>query len=239
MLEYAGKTGKLNRKHRDRKQNNNIQEKKLTKPVQDLQSTPENRSRMKKLLMAFGIVMIMFIVAYTSSVPGESGYEFNPDDFKTPKEISVEKSYSWDVVSAPKFASTDVTTGKTVSLNQQKGTLVLLNFVNYGCNPQINEIVSAQLLIVKELYEQRGDFEPISVFCGCCPESTLKNFASQNGLNWTWILDKDYSVIKLYSEYVSAYGYPTLVFVDENGDIQDATGYLEKSELAARIKQYN
>jgi uncharacterized C2H2 Zn-finger protein len=202
----------------------------------------ETRSRVKKISLAIGIIFIIFLVAYTSAVPLESNeraQEFNPGLVcEVPLEIDTYKIVNWKVVSASNFIAKDVITGETTSLDANRGSMVLLNFVNYGCNANINKIVSAQLIAVKELYEERGDFEPFSVFCGCCPVETLKNFAETNEFNWTWVLDSDYTIIKSYTEYVSAYGYPTLVYIDGTGKIQDATGYLEKSELSAKIEQY-
>jgi uncharacterized C2H2 Zn-finger protein len=199
------------------------------------------KSRIKRFGMAIGIVLIVIIVAYNLvGPPGSEGKAFKSELVpEIPKELGMATPSSWPVVPAPEFSGTDVLTGRSVSLISFRGSLVLLNFVNYGCDPQLNQIVSAQLLAVKELWsERRNDFEPLSVFCGCCPEDTLKTFAEQNELTWTWILDSDYSIIKLYIDYVSAYSYPTLIFIDVDGDVRDATGFLEKSELSSKIDQY-
>lgn len=69
-------------------------------------------------------------------------------------------------VLAPDFTGTDVTTENTVKLSDYIGKAVLLNFVNYGCDQRTNQVVSEQLLAIKDLYESRNDFEPLSVFCG-------------------------------------------------------------------------
>lgn len=138
---------------------------------------------------------------------------------------------------APDFTGVDVITGDTVSLSQFSGTVVLLNFVNYGCDPSTNQVVSAQLLAIKNLTEQRDDFEPLSVFCGCCPEETLRNFATENELDWSWILDSDYSIIQLYMEQVKQYGYPTLIFINQDQYLVDYTGYLDVATLSAKIDE--
>ena len=138
-------------------------------------------------------------------------------------------------VPAPGFTAVDVVTGQSVSLDQFAGKNVLLNFVNYGCSTSINEAVSAQLLAVRTLTQQRSDFIPVSVFCGCCPVQTLKQFAESNGLKWPWLLDADNSIITKYSDYVGQYGYPTLVFVDKDQIIRDASGPLSIAELGNRL----
>jgi len=138
---------------------------------------------------------------------------------------------------APDFTAVDVVTGETISLDQFNGSVVLLNFVNYGCNPSTNEIVGAQLLAIKELREQRDDFVPISVFCGCCPIDVLRDFAKQNELTWPWILDTDYSIVGEYTRHLREYGYPTLIFIDEEQQIREVSGYCDVSTLAAKIDQ--
>ncbi len=136
---------------------------------------------------------------------------------------------------APDFSAVDVVTGKTISLKQYNGSIVLLNFVNYGCNPSTNQIVGAQLLAIKQLQSQRNDFVPISVFCGCCPPEVLRQFAKDNNLNWPWILDTDYSIARKYANYLKSYGYPTLVFIDKDQLIQGFSGYLDLSTLNTKL----
>ena len=192
--------------------------------------------------MALGVVIIVFLLAFNSAGTDtdkrNDKYERTELVTEIPDEVTAKTSYSWEVVRAPSFSSTDVLTNQEVALKNYEGSLILLNFVNYGCNPNINKIVSAQLLAVKELIGERSDFETLSVFCGCCPIETLKNFAIQNEFNWTWSLDSDYSIIQLYRDYVAAYGYPTLVFIDASGYIQDATGYLDRSELDSKLDEF-
>lgn len=140
-------------------------------------------------------------------------------------------------VTAPDFTGVDVVTGKTVSLRQFSGSAVLLNFVNYGCNPSLNKVVSAQLLAIKKLQKQRGDFVPVSVFCGCCPPEVLRQFAKDNELNWTWILDTDNSIVRKYGNYLRKYGYPTLVFINKDQLINEVTGYTNLSSLDEKINK--
>jgi len=139
------------------------------------------------------------------------------------------------LVLAPDFSSVDVVTGEGISLSQLKGKIVLLNFVNYGCDQRTNQIVSEQLLAIKSLTEQRDDFIPLSVFCGCCPVETLRNFATENELTWAWILDSDYAIIGDYLDYVRDYGYPTLIFINKNQNIVDYSGYSDVSTLSIMI----
>jgi hypothetical protein len=102
-------------------------------------------------------------------------------------------------------------------------------------DPSTNNVVSAQLLAIRDLQNKRSDFTPVSVFCGCCPEDTLKDFATQNGLEWPWILDSDYSIVNSYVDYLRAYGYPTLIYIDHEMNIRNVTGYTGLVDLSAKL----
>jgi len=136
---------------------------------------------------------------------------------------------------APDFTGVDVVTGRTVSLGQYEGTTVLVNFVNYGCSSSLNRIVSDQLLAIRALSDQRGDFIPLSVFCGCCPPDALRDFAEQNGMTWPWVLDVDNTIVRLYQDHLRQYGYPTLVLIDGGQLISEVAGYADLDRLDAMI----
>ncbi len=157
----------------------------------------------------------------------------NPDDAQKPNNKNTGSSLI--NVTAPDFNAVDVVTGQAVSLKQFAGSAILLNFVNYGCNPGINDAVSAQLLAVKQLKQQRSDFVPVSVFCGCCSPDVLRQFAKQNNFDWPWILDTDYSIAAKYGNYLKKYGYPTLVFIDKDMVIREYSGAIDISTLTQKI----
>ena len=138
---------------------------------------------------------------------------------------------------APDFTAVDVVTNQKITLSQFKGSMVLLNFVNYGCDPSLNNIVSKQLLAIKALKNQRTDFTPVSVFCGCCPPEVLRDFAKQNDLSWPWILDTDNSIVRKYISYLRKYGYPTLVFIDQDQLVRQVSGYSDLTALSAKFDQ--
>ncbi len=137
--------------------------------------------------------------------------------------------------SAPDFTGVDVVTNEKIKLSQFTGSAVLLNFVNYGCDPSVNNVVSKQLLTIKELIRQRNDFMPVSVFCGCCPPDVLRDFAKNNGLTWPWILDTDNSIARKYLSYLRKFGYPTLVFIDPDQTIRGSAGYSDLATLSTKI----
>ena len=168
---------------------------------------------------------------------GERNGEFvvvKPDESIEP---SNPKSITPKFTRAPDFTGVDVVTNERISLSQFSGSIVLLNFVNYGCNPSVNQVVSAQLLAIKELTKQRDDFIPLSIFCGCCPPSALRDFAEENDLSWSWILDTDNSIVPQYGRYLRKYGYPTLIFIDKEQNIREVAGYSNVPTLSAQIDE--
>lgn len=187
-----------------------------------------------------GATQILSVVA-TLNNPGT--YKVTWDDVSQPLVVNPGETLAPNnapnnaTATAPDFTAVDVVTGKTISLKQYSGSAILLNFVNYGCNPSTNQIVGAQLLAIKQLQSQRTDFMPISVFCGCCPPDVLRQFAKDNNLNWPWILDSDYSIAAKYASSLQRFGYPTLIFIDKNQAITEVTGYTNLSTLTEKINK--
>ncbi len=196
----------------------------LKKEINQIMEDLRVRRRQRNILSILFVALLIFLpVAYAVTVPTE--------------QLSIPESPNpnRDLVFSPNFSSIDVVTGESISLSQFKGNVILLNFVNYGCNQRTNQIVSKQLLAIKSLTEQRDDFISISVFCGCCPVDTLRNFAEENELSWPWILDSNYFIIREYEDYVKEYGYPTLVFINQDQYIVEFSGFKDVSTLSQII----
>jgi peroxiredoxin len=193
-----------------------------------------------KLTISSGILVVL-IGALAACTPFQAANVAAPitqTPVVNPGEISSRSNFQNAATQiAPDFKAVDVITGKTVSLREYSGSKILLNFVNYGCDPSTNQKVGAQLLAIKKLQSQRGDFVPISVFCGCCPLEVLRQFAKDNNLNWPWILDSDYSIATKYSDSINSFGYPTLIFIDKNQLVVEVTGYTDLSILNEKINQ--
>jgi len=136
-------------------------------------------------------------------LPSESPGSYKVTWGELIEEFTVVKAYQNDTtdydasnkVVALDSSSVDVVTNQQITLSSLKESIVLLNFVNYGCDPSLNNVVCKQLLAIKEPYSQLKDFTSVSVFCGCCPSEVLRDFAEQNDLAWPWILDTDYSIV--------------------------------------------
>lgn len=194
----------------------------------------------EKVTIAAGASQLVSVLACRSKpgiykvIWGELTGEFT---VVRPTEPSSPKITAPNPSTAPDFTGVDVVTNATISLSQFKGSTVLLNFVNYGCDPSVNQIVGAQLLAIRELMEQRDDFTPLSIFCGCCPPDTLRSFAKENGLTWPWILDTDNSIVRQYVSYLREYGYPTLIFIDKGQYIREVSGYCDVPTLSVKIDE--
>lgn len=182
------------------------------------------------------------LLSITTTINNPSTYKVTWDDTSqnlvvVPQEIATGDTQNTTPGIAPGFSAGDVITGQNISLSQYQGSVILLNFVNYGCDPSTNQKVGAQLLAIKQLQSQRSDFVPFSVFCGCCPPEVLRQFAKDNNLNWPWILDSDYSIAQKYTNFLKKFGYPTLIFIDKNQSITEVAGYTDLSGLSEKINK--
>jgi len=178
------------------------------------------------------LAVLLIAVSGFSLACSDSGVSQVDTDKTEPIKFDAE-----DGVIAPDFTAKDVVTDQDITLSDYQGTVVLLTFVSYGCSESINDVVSRQLLDIKEVYDQRNDFVPVSVFCGCCPEDVLRDFAEENDLIWPWVLDTDYSVLGDYEDYLSAYDYPILVYIDQEQNIREVSGYSDQNVLADKLDQ--
>ena len=195
------------------------------------------------LMLGISLLVILVIgvacetadsIGANSNVPAQSS--------NTSSNLIVADNSADDAVSmideqAPDFMGIDVVTGDPISLAQYRGSVVLLSLVNYGCNVRQSELVSEQLVMIRGLVEQGMDFQPLSVFCGCCPEDVLRDFALENGLNWPWMLDTEYVVVDQYIDYLLQYGYPTMIFIDQDQTIKGITGFLDETTLSDKISE--
>ena len=185
----------------------------------------EKRKRINSMVIVVVLATILSSVYFAASI-SSGGNLIGTQSAQPSSYQSVEFSR------APEFSSVDVVTGETVSLSQFEGKKIILNFVNYGCNEKTNQIVSEQLMVIKDLKGERGDFTTVSVFCGCCPIDSLRDFAIQNELKWSWVLDSDNSIVTDYQDYIKQFGYPTIVYIDQDQSIVGFSGYSEASELS-------
>ena len=188
----------------------------------------EKGGKINILIMVVVLLTILLSVYFAASISLDEDL-LGTKSTKTTSYQSIEHS------TTPDFSGVDVVTGKTVNLSQFEGKKIILNFVNYGCDEMTNQIVSEQLRVIKDLKRERDDFETVSVFCGCCPIDTLRDFSIQNELNWSWVLDSDNSIVTDYQNYIRQFGYPTIVYIDQNQSIVGFSGYSDFSSLSDNL----
>ena len=121
--------------------------------------------------------------------------------------------------------------GKTVSLSDFKGKVVLLNFWATWCPPCRAEI--PDLIALQKEYGKRGlVILGISVDQGGV--EGVRSFVNTAGINYT-VLSANRTVVKAYGPIR---GIPTSFLVDREGNIADRfSGYREKAVFEGAIRK--
>ena len=130
---------------------------------------------------------------------------------------------------APSFTLRDLN-GKTVSLSDFKGKVVVLDFWATWCPPCVKEIPH-----FIELYEQYKDkgFVMVGISVDREGVSVVKSFAGKHRINYP-ILMTDGQVDKAYGGITAI---PTTFVIDRAGNIrQKYVGYRDKAVFEADIK---
>lgn len=113
--------------------------------------------------------------------------------------------------SAPLFSLTD-TDGNTVSLQDYKGKVILLNFWASWCEPCRNEMPAVQ-----ESYNKYKDQGFVVLGVNIAENQvTAKGFANRLGVTFPVLLDSDRKVTQQYK----VIPIPTSFLIDRNGKVQ-------------------
>lgn len=113
---------------------------------------------------------------------------------------------------APDFTLTTLD-GKTLSLSQFRGKVVMLNFWASWCPPCRAEMPSVEKLYLR--MKKTGDFVLLAVNVESNARQAIKDFAGKNSLNFPILLDQEQGAAKLYQ--VS--GIPQTYIIDPRGVI--------------------
>ncbi len=131
--------------------------------------------------------------------------------------------------SAPSFTLQDLN-GKTVSLSDFKGKVVVLDFWATWCPPCVKEI--PHFIELYEQYKDRG-FAMVGISVDREGVSVVKSFARKYQINYP-ILMADGQVANAYGGIT---GIPTTFVIDSAGNIRHKyVGYREKAVFEADIK---
>ena len=166
---------------------------------------------MKKNIFIWIVAAILVVVAISTT----KSFEAKPKVLgPTP---SVTAAPSVEVTNtktlAPDFSLKDLS-GKTVTLSELKGKKVYINFWTTWCGycdqemPDIEKIhneFKGQNLVILAIDVAESDY-------------VVKKYIKEKNLNFTVLLDKDG---KVSSNLYKASGYPTSVFINEDGTINN------------------
>lgn len=133
---------------------------------------------------------------------------------------------------APAFTF-EIEKGKTVSINDFKGKIVMLNFFATWCPPCRQEFPRVQ----KEIWEQFGNNPKFALFAFDREEGWEKTQPFKDSNKYTFMMFPDLGR-KVYGLFATQY-IPRNVVLDENGKIiYQSTGYSPKDfeELLALLK---
>jgi peroxiredoxin len=130
---------------------------------------------------------------------------------------------------APSFTLQDLN-GKTVSLSDFKGKVVVLDFWATWCPPCVKEI--PHFIELHEQYKDKG-FAMVGISLDSEGISVVKSFTRKYRVNYP-ILMTDGQVDKAYGDITSI---PTTFVIDSAGNIrQKYVGYRDKAVFEADIK---
>jgi peroxiredoxin len=154
-----------------------------------------------KKLFSFSVI-VLFILSLSSYAEGADKTE--------PVPSIVQKTLIPAAPKAPEFTLKDLS-GKTVSLKDYRGKVVLLDFTTTWCPWCKKDIPN-----LKKLYaSMKGkNFELLSIFINESPKK-VESFASQYSLPYPVLLDTDASVAGHYG----IRGVPTKIVVKKDGTI--------------------
>ncbi|HAY20573.1 MAG TPA: alkyl hydroperoxide reductase [Desulfobacterales bacterium] len=129
---------------------------------------------------------------------------------------------------APEFALVD-TTGKTISLSQMQGKVVVVNFFTIWCQP-----CRAEMPELNAIYNENKDkgLQMVGVCLNVDPNQ-LRFFAKQMNLDYPILVGTD----KVNKDYGEIVGVPTTFVINKQGKIADKiVGARTKAEFLQVIK---
>lgn len=161
----------------------------------------------------------------TSSVVQETK---TPTEEPEPTETIISNDSKQMGTSAPDFNLKDLN-GEIVTLSDYFGTPIMINFWATWCTPCVSEM--ALIDEYTTLYE--GELIVLEINAGEL-EAEVREYLDQYDLHMVFLLDPSSSLASKY--YVA--GYPTSVFIDEDGFIQvKYAGELDESELTSYLEE--
>lgn len=125
--------------------------------------------------------------------------------------------------------------GKTASLSDYKGKMVIINFWATWCPPCLDEI--PDLIKFQSKYGSKG-VQVIGVnFMERADEKRLKEFVELHGINYPIVYDDNDKIEKLSNALGGAYGLPVTKILDRSGKfVGSHVGGLTVEQLVEFVK---
>lgn len=134
-------------------------------------------------------------------------------------------------VPAPRFALPSAQDGKTVSLDDHRGKVILINFWATWCGPCRMEVPS--LVKLQEQYASKG-FTVIGVSMDEGGAKAVDRFIKKNGINYPVVMGDS----KIARDFGGVAGIPYSFLVDRSGTIVTAyPGLVEGDQIEADLKK--
>ena len=131
---------------------------------------------------------------------------------------------------APNFTLTDVQ-GKTFSLSDYNGHIVILSFLKTRCSSCKMEV--SQLKLVYDKYHDSVVILAVSIDPPYDTDQQLLQFINETGITWTVARGTD----KIKSDYNVQIS-PTIIIIDKSGYIRfRRTGEVTQEELSEQIEK--
>ena len=173
-----------------------------------------NKNKIIKILLP---TMLMGVINLTSC--GNSTAQQKKDN---PGKVADNKPKNSNQLFAPDFSLADLE-GNTITLEQMRGKVVLLNFWGTWCGPCRKEIPDFINLMKK--YNQDG-LEIVGITLTSGPPENIREFADKWGINYKLLTDvkgnETQTVTALYGQATGKRitGIPTTFIIDREGVIQ-------------------
>jgi peroxiredoxin len=189
----------------------------------------ENKMKAKKLSCL--ILILMLIISGCRKKESESTQKTEVEtEVNSAKPVADTTPSKTGGNPAPAFTLQDLN-GKTVSLADFKGKVVILDFWATWCPPCIKEI--PDFIELYERYKDKG-FEMLGISLDQAGISVVQSFAQKNKINYP-IMMTDGQVHNAYGGITSI---PTTFVIDPAGNIRKKyVGYVEKAVFEADIKK--